>query len=123
MAKAIRVALVNNYMILLEGLRSLLRASEQEIHVIEIDVKKGPRQRVDVTLLDTYGERQTLGERVRSLAPTQTTERSWCSVFPTDPRRCVVPCVPAHTDLSPRLCQGNRSLMVLRLPQAASASS
>ena len=67
MAKSIQVALVNDYMIVLEGLRSLLRSSEQEIHVIEIDVKKGPRQQVDVTLLDTYGELQTLGERVRSL--------------------------------------------------------
>jgi DNA-binding NarL/FixJ family response regulator len=66
-AKPIEVALVNDYMIALEGLRSLLRSNEQEIQVIDIDVKKGPRQRVDVTLLDTYGELQTLDERVRSL--------------------------------------------------------
>lgn len=67
MAKPIRVALVNDYVIVLEGLRSLLNSSEQEIHVIEMDVNRAPRQRVDVTLLDTYGELQTLGERVRSL--------------------------------------------------------
>src|SRR5580704_5954122 len=52
----------------LEGLRALLRSSEPEIEVIEIDVKKGPRRGVDVTLLDTYGELGSLGERVRSLA-------------------------------------------------------
>jgi two-component system, NarL family, response regulator LiaR len=67
MAKPIRVALVNDYMIVLEGLRSLLRPSEQEIQVVEIDVKAEPRQKVDVTLLDTYGEVGALDERVRSL--------------------------------------------------------
>jgi NarL family two-component system response regulator LiaR len=67
-AKPIRVALVNDYAIVLEGLRSLLSSSEQAIHVIEMDVRKAPRQRVDVTLLDTYGELQTLAQRVRALA-------------------------------------------------------
>ncbi len=67
MPKPIRVALVNDYLIVLEGLRALLRSSEPEIQVIEIDVRKGPRRGVDVTLLDTYGELESLGERVRSL--------------------------------------------------------
>jgi NarL family two-component system response regulator LiaR len=65
--KPIRVALVNDYMIVLEGLRVLLRSSETEIQVIELDVRKGPRRDVDVTLLDTYGEPDTLSDRVRSL--------------------------------------------------------
>ena len=67
MPKPIRVALVNDYMIVLEGLRALLRSSEPEIQVIELDVRKRPRRGVDVTLLDTYGELESLGERVRSL--------------------------------------------------------
>ncbi len=67
MPKPIRVALVNDYMIVLEGLRALLRSSEPEIKVIELDVRKGPRRGVDVTLFDTYGELESLGERVRSL--------------------------------------------------------
>jgi DNA-binding NarL/FixJ family response regulator len=66
-AKPIKVALVNDYMIVLEGLRSLLRSSNPEIEVTEIDVRKGPRGRVDVTLLDTYGELESVGERVRTL--------------------------------------------------------
>jgi DNA-binding NarL/FixJ family response regulator len=66
--KPIRVALVNDYVIVLEGLRGLLRSSEPEIEVVEIDVRKGPKRRVDVTLLDTYGELDFLDERVRSLA-------------------------------------------------------
>ena len=68
MAKPITVALVNDYTIVLEGLRSLLQFSEPEIHVIEIAVRKKPRQRIDVTLLDTYGELSTLSERVHSLS-------------------------------------------------------
>jgi DNA-binding NarL/FixJ family response regulator len=67
-ANAIKVALVNDYEIVLEGLRALLRPSEPEIHVVEIDIRKKPRRRVDVTMLDTYGEIETLGDRVRSLA-------------------------------------------------------
>jgi DNA-binding NarL/FixJ family response regulator len=66
--KPIRVALVNDYMIVLEGLRALLKSSEPEIQVIEMDVRKRPRRGVDVTLLDTYGEIESVGERVRSLA-------------------------------------------------------
>ena len=68
MAKPIKVALVNDYEIVLEGLRALLRPSEPEIHVVEIDIRKKPRRRVDVTMLDTYGEIENLGDRVRSLA-------------------------------------------------------
>jgi NarL family two-component system response regulator LiaR len=65
--KRIRVALVNDYVIVLEGLRALLKSSEPEIEVVEVDVKKRPRRTVDVTLLDTYGELESLSERVRSL--------------------------------------------------------
>jgi DNA-binding NarL/FixJ family response regulator len=67
-AKPIKVALVNDYEIVLEGLRALLRPSEREIQVVELDVRKKPRRRVDVTMLDTYGEIENLGDRVRSLA-------------------------------------------------------
>jgi two-component system, NarL family, response regulator LiaR len=66
-AKPIRIALVNDYMIVLEGLRSLLESSDPEIKIVELDVRKEPRRRVEVTLLDTYGEAETFDERVRSL--------------------------------------------------------
>jgi DNA-binding NarL/FixJ family response regulator len=65
--KPIRVALVNDYMIVLEGLRSLLKTSEPEIQVVEMDIRKRPKRGVDVTLLDTYGELDNLDDRVRSL--------------------------------------------------------
>ena len=72
MPKPIRVALVNDYMIVLEGLRALLRSSEPEIQVVEIDIRKEPRQGVDVTLVDTYGELESIGERVRTLSADST---------------------------------------------------
>lgn len=68
MPKAIRVALVNDYMIVLEGLRALLMRTDPAIQVVEMEVHSEPKQRVDVTLLDTYGEVVSLGERVRSLS-------------------------------------------------------
>jgi NarL family two-component system response regulator LiaR len=67
-AKSIRVALVNDYMIVLEGMRALLESGESGIDVVELDIKRGPKRKVDVTLLDTYGEADTLSERVRLLS-------------------------------------------------------
>jgi NarL family two-component system response regulator LiaR len=67
MPQPIRVALVNDYMIVLEGLRALLRSSEPEISVVEMDIQTKPRRGVDVSLLDTYGEYDSLEERIRGL--------------------------------------------------------
>lgn len=72
MPNSIRVALVNDYMIVLEGLRALLRFSEPEIRVIEMDVRKGPRRGVDVTLFDTYGELENISERIRAMRADPT---------------------------------------------------
>ena len=67
MTNPIRVALVNDYVIVLEGLRALLESSSPDIEVSELDVKKGPTRQVDVTLLDTYGQSEDLEERIRNL--------------------------------------------------------
>jgi two-component system, NarL family, response regulator LiaR len=68
MSETIRVALVNDFEIILEGLRALLRPYEPEIRVAELEAKGKPKQAVDVTLFDTYGETDKLGQRVRDLA-------------------------------------------------------
>ena len=62
------MALVNDYEIVLEGLRALL-APHADIRVVEIDVNREPRHTVDVTLFDTYGAQDgdMLG-RIRKLA-------------------------------------------------------
>jgi DNA-binding NarL/FixJ family response regulator len=64
----IKVALVNDYQIVLEGLRSLLEASGRGIEVVELDIRQEPIHRVDVTLLDTYGQIERLEHRVQKLA-------------------------------------------------------
>jgi DNA-binding NarL/FixJ family response regulator len=68
MARSIRVALVNDYEIVLEGLRALLRPYAPGIRVVEIDVDTTPERTVDVTLFDTYGEVGVLRQRARELA-------------------------------------------------------
>jgi DNA-binding NarL/FixJ family response regulator len=66
-AKSTRIALENDYEIVLEGLRALLRAYAPDIRVVEIDIRREPRHRVDVTLLDTYGESDDVQQRVGGL--------------------------------------------------------
>jgi two-component system, NarL family, response regulator LiaR len=66
--ESIRVALVNDYEIVLEGLRGLLGPYDPEIRVVELDVRAKPHRPVDVTLFDTYGEVQEMRHRVRDLA-------------------------------------------------------
>jgi NarL family two-component system response regulator LiaR len=64
----IRVALGNDYEIVLEGLRALLRPYEPQVRVVELDLEADPQAAVDVTLFDTYGEVDEKRERVRGLA-------------------------------------------------------
>jgi two-component system, NarL family, response regulator LiaR len=71
-SETIRVALVNDYEIVLEGLRALLRPYDPQIRVVELDIEGGPQAAVDVTLFDTYGEVQELRHRVRDLAADAT---------------------------------------------------
>jgi DNA-binding NarL/FixJ family response regulator len=68
MPETIRVALVNDYEIVLEGLRAFLRPYEPEISVVELKVKAKPERSVDVTLFDTYGEAEAMRQRARDLA-------------------------------------------------------
>jgi DNA-binding NarL/FixJ family response regulator len=72
MLETIRVALVNDYQIVLEGLRAFLRPYEPEIRVVELEVKAEPQRSVDVTLFDTYGEAEAMRERARDLASDPT---------------------------------------------------
>lgn len=68
MPEIVRVALVDDYEIVLEGLRGLLRAYEPEICVVELDVEEKPQRTVDVTLFDTYGAERAMSQRARDLA-------------------------------------------------------
>ena len=58
MAKSIRVALVNDYMIVLEGLRALLSPANPGYEVVELDIKTRPKRR-STSHFSTRTERPT----------------------------------------------------------------
>jgi DNA-binding NarL/FixJ family response regulator len=67
-AQCTRVALVNDYEIVLRGVESMLRPFRDRIEVVEIDVERNPGCVVDVALFDTYGHPKLGLDRISSLA-------------------------------------------------------
>jgi DNA-binding NarL/FixJ family response regulator len=69
----IRVAIVNDFQIIVEGVRALLRPYAPGILAVETEVLETPKRRVDVTLFDTFGaqDRDILA-RVRELSGDPT---------------------------------------------------
>jgi DNA-binding NarL/FixJ family response regulator len=64
----VRVALVNDYEIVLRGLESMLAPFHDVIDVVELDVDRNPDEWVDVALFDTYGHPRIGLDRIASLA-------------------------------------------------------
>jgi NarL family two-component system response regulator LiaR len=64
----IRVALVNDFELVLRGLEAVLGPFADRLEVVELDVHTNPDRRVDVALFDTYGQPRGGVDRVRSLA-------------------------------------------------------
>lgn len=64
----VRVALVNDFELVLRGIEGMLEPYADRIEVVELDVRDNPTSRIDVALFDTYGQPETGAERVRSLA-------------------------------------------------------
>jgi DNA-binding NarL/FixJ family response regulator len=64
----VRVALVNDYEIVLHGIESMLRPFADRIVVVELDVAQNPEHAVDVALFDTYGHPKLGLDRVVELA-------------------------------------------------------
>ena len=67
-ARRLRVALVNDYEIVLRGLESMLEPFRDRIEVVELDVEHNPDEPVDVALFDTYGHPRLGLDRIASLA-------------------------------------------------------
>jgi DNA-binding NarL/FixJ family response regulator len=63
-----RVAVVNDFDLVLRGLEAMLTPYRDEIVVVERDLRQDPDQRVDVALFDPYGQPGGGVERVRELA-------------------------------------------------------
>jgi len=64
----VRVAVVNDYEVVVAGVQGMLSPYSRQVAVVELDVARNPAQPVDVALFDTYGQPGLGLPRVRSLA-------------------------------------------------------
>src|ERR1700738_1424806 len=70
-ARPSRVAVVNDYEVIVAGVRGMLASYRDRVDVVEIDVEQDPDQVVDVALFDTYGQPLLGLDRVRSLVASE----------------------------------------------------
>jgi two-component system, NarL family, response regulator LiaR len=68
MAEPLRVAVINDFELVVRGLETMLYRFRDRVRVVELDVRHNPTQRVDIALFDTYGQTGGGVERVKSLA-------------------------------------------------------
>jgi DNA-binding NarL/FixJ family response regulator len=66
--RPLRVAIVNDYEVVVAGVQGMLSPYSRQVAVVELDVQEDPSQAVDVALFDTYGQPGLGLGRVRSLA-------------------------------------------------------
>jgi two-component system, NarL family, response regulator LiaR len=64
---AIRLAIVNDYEVVVRGLASMLRTYSDRVVVVEVDVNAHPRSRVDIALFDTFAQSFRDRERIARL--------------------------------------------------------
>ncbi|WP_136610623.1 response regulator transcription factor [Sinomonas albida] len=84
---AIRVALVNDYEVVVRGLEAMLRSYSDVLHVVELDASKDVGQSVDVTLYDTFAAPQGDGEEVRQLAANPLSGKVVVYTWDLDPAK------------------------------------
>ncbi|HKU11543.1 response regulator transcription factor [Sinomonas sp.] len=63
-----RIALVNDYEIVVRGIAAMLRAYRDRVEVVELDLGRNPGKPVDITLYDTFAATQGDSEAVHLLA-------------------------------------------------------
>jgi DNA-binding NarL/FixJ family response regulator len=64
----LRVAIVNDYELILRGVAAMLAPFGDRVRVVELDVSHNPRAGVDIAMFDTYGHARGGVDRVRALA-------------------------------------------------------
>jgi DNA-binding NarL/FixJ family response regulator len=64
---AIRLAIVNDYEVVVHGLASMLRSYDDRIEVVEVDVNTHPEASVDIALFDTFAQSFRDRERISRL--------------------------------------------------------
>ena len=66
--KVLRVAVVNDFDLIVRGVAGMLGPFSDRVKVVELDVRSNPEAGVDIALFDTYGHARGGVDRVRSLA-------------------------------------------------------
>jgi DNA-binding NarL/FixJ family response regulator len=64
----LRIALVNDYEIVVRGIAAMLRSYRDEVEVVELDLGRNPAEPVDITLYDTFAATQGDSEAVHLLS-------------------------------------------------------
>ena len=66
-AVAIRLAIVNDYEVVVHGLASMLRSYSDRVEVVELDLNAQPATAVDIALFDTFAQSFRDRERIARL--------------------------------------------------------
>ncbi len=66
-AVAIRLAIVNDYEVVVHGLAAMLRSYSERVEVVEVDANTHPRSAVDIALFDTFAQSFRDRERIARL--------------------------------------------------------
>jgi NarL family two-component system response regulator LiaR len=64
----LRVAIVNDYEVIVAGVMAMLAPERYRVDVVELDVRRNPDHKVDVALFDSYGQPGLGVNRIRLLA-------------------------------------------------------
>jgi NarL family two-component system response regulator LiaR len=56
--RPLRVALVNDYQVIVEGLARMLKPFSNRVEIVELVINEAPHRAVDVALYDTFAERE-----------------------------------------------------------------
>ena len=67
----IRLALVNDYEVVVRGLAEMLRSYSDEFDIVELDADMPVEQPVDIALYDTFAQAQGDGDGVAGCWPTR----------------------------------------------------
>jgi two-component system, NarL family, response regulator LiaR len=103
----LRVAIVNDFEVVVAGVQGMLSAYPRQVAVVELDVARNPAQTVDVALFDTYGQPGLGLSRVRSLAQSDevgvvavytwgVTEAARRAAFQAGARALIAKTLPSH---------------------------
>ena len=67
LAMTIRLAIINDYEVVVRGLADMLRTASDEIEVVELDLQVPVEEQVDVALYDTFAQGQGDSPKVEEL--------------------------------------------------------